>query len=102
MRERICERECLRFRALGFQRFRLLISTAAGTKTRALSADSPRGKALLAQFFERLLRLLQMFLAHALEDLGGFGELDLRVVNYLPLVAPRVEEVKASARHDLH
>src|SRR5829696_3646399 len=85
--------------ALGL-RVRLLV--VDGTKTRALSADSPRGQAFLAQFFERLLRLLQTLLAHTLEDLWGFGELDLRVVNDLPVVAPRVEEVKSSARHDLH
>src|ERR671913_2125498 len=66
------------------------------------SAHSLGGEAFPAHFFKRLLRLLQPLLPHALEDLGGFGELDLRVVNALPLVAPRVEEVKASARHDLH
>src|SRR5829696_8846981 len=81
-------------------RVRLLV--VAGTKTRALSADSPRGQAFPAQFFERLLRLLQTLLAHALEDLWGFGELDLRVVNDLPAVAPGIEEVKAPARKDLH
>jgi hypothetical protein len=41
--------------AFGFRRFRLLLSMAAGTKVRTLSADSPRGETLLAQFFERLL-----------------------------------------------
>src|SRR5215210_5496664 len=81
---------------------RLLLSMAARTKTRIFTADSLGGEAFPAQFFERLLRLLQTLVAHALEDLGGFGELDLRVVNDLPLVAPRVEEVKASARHDLY
>jgi CheY-like chemotaxis protein len=44
-----------RSRAFGFRRFRLLLSMAAGTKVRTLSADSPRGETLLAQFFERLL-----------------------------------------------
>src|SRR5215216_4143358 len=83
-------------------RVRLLLLVVAGTKTRALSADLPRGQAFPAQFFERLLRLLQTLLAHTLEDLWGFGELDLRVVNDLPVVAPRVEEVKSSARHDLY
>src|SRR5215208_7207313 len=83
-------------------RVRPLLLVVAGTKTRALSADLPRGQAFPAQFFERLLRLLQTLLAHTLEDLWGFGELDLRVVNDLPVVAPRVEEVKASARHDLY
>src|SRR5215211_3863360 len=79
---------------------RLLV--VAGTKTRALAADSPRGQAFPAQFFERLLRLLQTLLAHALEDLWGFGELNLRIVNNLPVVAPGVEEIKAPARHDLY
>src|SRR5215210_4632098 len=61
-----------------------------------------RGEAFVAQFFDRLLRLVQPFEAHALQDLGRFGELYLRVVDDLPVVAPRVEEVEAPARQYLH
>src|SRR5215210_1182798 len=40
--------------------------------------------------------------AHPLEYAWRFGELDLGVLHYLPAVAPRVEEVEAPARQDLH
>src|SRR5919107_6321697 len=60
------------------------------------------GQAFPAQFLERLLRLLQTTQAHALQDLWRFGELYLRVVDDLPVVAPRVEEVEAPARKYLN
>src|SRR5215211_1946993 len=61
-----------------------------------------REESFLTQFLSCLLCLRQLLEAHALEDLGGFGELDLGVVHDLPVVAPRVEEIQAPARHDLH
>src|SRR5919112_4798228 len=61
-----------------------------------------RGQAFPAQFLERLLRLLQTTQAHALQDLWRFGELYLRVIDDLPVVAPRVEEVEAPARKYLN
>ena len=53
--------------------------------------------ALLGQFVSCALVLLQMREAHATQDIGGLGELDIRVVNDLYAVASRVPEIEEGA-----
>src|SRR3712207_6601731 len=60
-----------------------------------------RRQALLAQLLHGVIALLQVAEAHPPEYVRGLGELDLRVLNHLPVVAPRVEEVQPLARQYL-
>src|SRR5919197_2359430 len=54
-----------------------------------------------AKLFLRLVRLLQITKAHAVQDVVGFRELDLAVLDHLDVVAPRIAEVDRAARLDV-
>jgi hypothetical protein len=57
-----------------------------------------RGQPLPAKLPQRVFRLSQMPKPHAVEHFGRLGELYLGVLDDLPVVAPRVQEVYAPAR----
>src|SRR5919197_5668047 len=54
-----------------------------------------------AKLFLRLVRLLQITKAHAVQDVIGFRELDLAVLDHLDVVAPRISEIDRAARLDV-
>jgi hypothetical protein len=58
-------------------------------------------ESLAPQLLQGAFALLQRVKAHRVEDLGRFRKLDVRVLDDLDAVAPRVAEVEAAAREDL-
>src|SRR5215212_2251619 len=81
--------------------------SAPSLHTVAQPAEAPgrtlvQRQAFLAQLLQGVLALPQATEPHPAKYVGSFGELNLGVLHDLPAVAPRIEEVEAPARQDLH
>ena len=73
----------------------------AGARGAAAGARELGAEALVAQLLLRRLRLPEALQAHPGEHRGRLGELDLRVLDHLHAVSPRVAEVQSVPGLDL-